>query len=146
MKKALRQSVALNEPHGPGIAIGHDTLRVARRDLSKAGGNLGDCHRPRHRLKLPRAFRPGSAQRLSQTIRMMRAFRIAGHFRAQNTVRRRMVGIPLDSNNTVAADGYPQRAGIGTIMRASRANRAFLFYGRHICARSKVSAILNRSS
>ena len=151
IKKALRQPIALNKPHGPRIAVGHNTLRIACRNLSETSCNLGDCDCPRHRLKLPRTLRPDSTQRLGQAIRMMGAFRISSHLGAQNAVRRRMIGVPLNPNDAVAADRHPQRAGIRAIMRASRAHRTFLFYGCHLNVRSKMSAvqasaILNRSS
>ena len=151
MKKPLGQSVALNESHCPGIAIRHDSLRVPCRNLVKPLANFGHCHCPGNRLKLPRALRPDSTQRLGQAIRMMGPFRISSHLRAQNAVRRRMIGVPLNPNDAVAAHRHPQRAGVRAIMWASRANRTFLFCGCHLSIRSRMSAvqssaILNRSS
>ena len=131
MEKTLGESVALHETHRSGIAVRHDPLRISGGHLPEPCRDLRDRDLPRDRFKLPGSLGADPTQRLGQSIRMVGPLRIARDFRAQNPIGRGMVWIPLDANDPIAADRDPQGTGIGTIMWAGAAHRAFLFSGHH---------------
>ena len=74
---------------------------------------------PRDRHKLPRAFRADARQRAGQPVRMMDAFGIARHFRADDALGVGMVGRAMHPTDAVSADHLDvERADRRAVVRA----------------------------
>src|SRR5579859_96628 len=75
---------AIHQPQRTRVAIREYTLRpVLLNQSAPSTRNLGNGLIPGDTLEYAAPFRPGAAQRIAQTVRMIHAVQVAVHFRAQ---------------------------------------------------------------
>src|SRR5438876_5817032 len=115
-------TVALHQPHRPGVVIGPHALRaVALGGTCQALGDLVECLIPRDRPEgsASGALLADPAQRLAEALRVMLALAIAGDLGAHNTPCVALLRRPPDPPDAVPADALDrERAGARAVVRA----------------------------
>ena len=124
VEKARGHAFALDLPHGAGVAVGEDGLRVSRRNGFQALGDGVQRFVPAHGCELPAALGAGAFERAQDALRVVGALGVPRDFGAQGTIGVAVLGVALYANRHAAFDCGDQRAGVGAVMRASAAHCA----------------------
>ncbi|MNO48279.1 hypothetical protein D3C76_386120 [compost metagenome] len=122
VEKARGHRVTLHQAHGAGIAVRQDGLRGARRDVLEACGNGIEGLVPAYALKRAFTFSADPLHRVQQAIRVIGTLEIARHLGTERSPGGRMLRVATHFGGDPVLHGHQHRAGVGAIMRASRAN------------------------
>ena len=118
VEEARGHTVTLHQPHRAGVAVGQDGLRVLRGDGLQARGDVVQRFAPAHGLETAFAFFAHALQRRQHAFRVIAAFGVAAHLRAQRAVRGRVVGVTGHAHDPALFDRDAQGAGVGAVVRA----------------------------
>ena len=110
--------LALHQPHGAGVAVGQDGLRVACGDGCQPGGDFMERRIPADRLEAPLALGAGAAQRRQDALGVVRALGVARDLGAQHAVGGRVRRVAAHAHGTAVLHRRHQAAGVGAIVRA----------------------------
>src|ERR1022692_831525 len=119
MEEALGHRLALHQPHGSGVAIGQDLLRIVRGDGAEASRDRRDGFVPTDSLEAPFPLLANPAQRMQQPIRVIGSFRIARHLGTERAGGGAVLGRSGHFEGHAVLDMHLESAGVGTIVRAS---------------------------
>ncbi|MCY1221265.1 hypothetical protein D9M72_333130 [compost metagenome] len=124
VEEARGHALALHQPHGAGVAVRHDRLRIARGDRLQAGGDGVQRLLPGDRRELAFALPADALHRRQQPVRVVGALGVARHLGAQHALRAGMVGIARYLDGTAVLDGDEQGTSVGAVMRTGGADDA----------------------
>ena len=122
VEKPRGHALALNQPHGAGIAVGHDRFGVSRGDRVQLRGDVVQRLVPTHRLEPPRTFGSHAPERLEQALGVVGALGVTRDLGAQHAVGRWMVGVSLHPDCPPVQDRGQQGTGVGAVVRAGAAH------------------------
>ena len=114
---------AVQLPLVRAVAVAEDRERPVLAD-----DGLPACHQlveglgPAHRLELPGSLGPRPSERGAHAIRRVDELGLAPHLRAHEAGRERLVGIPLDADQPPVVDVREDRAHVGAVVGAHRAD------------------------
>jgi len=118
VKKPCRHAFALHQPHGAGVAVGQDGLRVAPGNVAEPGRDVGQRRIPAYRLKLARAFGADAFEWLQDALWVVSALGVARHLGTQRAIGVRVCRVAMYLDRHAVFHGRQQRAGVGAVMRA----------------------------
>ena len=129
MKKPCCDGFALHQPHGAGVAVGQDGLRISSGNHLQAGGDVIQRLVPTHGFKLTAAFGADAFERRKNTFGVISTFGVFGNFGAEHAIGHGMCRIALYLDRTTIFHGGEQGAGVWTVMRADAAHDPGIQFG-----------------
>ena len=124
VEEARRHAFALHQPHGAGVAVRQDRLRVAPGDRPQPCRDVVQRLVPAHRLEVPAALGAAALQRRQHTLRVVGALGITADLGAQRAVRRGVGRVALDADHAACLHRDVQGAGVRAVVRTGGAHAA----------------------
>ena len=121
MEEARRHRFALHQPHGGGVAVRQNGLRVARCNGLQARGGVVERLLLRERLDAPAALGAHPPQRLPQALGVINPLQVATKLWSLHAVGVRMRWVALLPNSAACTHGVDEATGVGSLVRTSAA-------------------------